>query len=481
MATVHFFGARELSQMTFPTNENDDAVYDDTINDSPTPKGAQQQQQLASSSLGGASASGLPRIPFNYEKEFLYQAEMVEKLKDLKDNSLDEENTSNDHNNGAALLQEGDEQQQPRGDENDKSTNRKVIAEDVQQQHSQKHKQQAQQQQPPLHWAILHFQTPVFCPWNSLIIGSRLDTDVQANTCRLAFSGRLIEKFDPKKDTERLKIYTHKEKTGIVFRLGDPYKRNVDGKIVCYELFGNDLFKKETNMAQFVGMMIETEAKEVGIIQSSFGTSGKFKVRFPAGTKAKEGEALSLRFKRYAHDVKKEMVQHGLMSLPKQTQGVRIELEIKKKSKFKKSKGGGGKNGGVKQQQQSNGNQRNTTVTQASEQTSHQQQQQPSSQTAEDTNSSNNDRNKKAATLGEITALKKSNKSVDTTTFIVSGLFTPEMNIRECINMKVLIVSTNETGVVEGPFGKAGKCKVSFQEGATGATIGSKVHLLHSQ
>ena len=76
----------------------------------------------------------------------------------------------------------------------------------------------------------------------------------------------------------------------------------------------------------------------MGIIQSSFGTSGKFKVRFPAGTEAKEGEALSLRFKRYAHDVKKEMVQHGLMNLPKQTQGVRIELEIKKNSKnsFKK-------------------------------------------------------------------------------------------------------------------------------------------------
>ena len=75
--------------MTFPTNENDDTVYDEAINNSPAPKGAQHQQQLASSSLGGASASELPCIPFNYEMKFLYQAEMVKKLKDLKDNSLD--------------------------------------------------------------------------------------------------------------------------------------------------------------------------------------------------------------------------------------------------------------------------------------------------------------------------------------------------------------------------------------------------------
>ena len=41
MAAVHFFGVQELSQMTFPTNENDDTVYDEAINKSPAPKGAQ--------------------------------------------------------------------------------------------------------------------------------------------------------------------------------------------------------------------------------------------------------------------------------------------------------------------------------------------------------------------------------------------------------------------------------------------------------
>jgi len=126
---------------------------------------------------------------------------------------------------------------------------------------------------------MLEFQTPVFCPLDSLIIGSRLDSDIHANACRLAFSGRMIEKIDPKKDSTRLRFYNRKEKFGTICRLGDPFKREDDGKIVRYEVFGSDLFKKETNMSQFIGLQIETEKGDVGAIISSFGTSGKFKVR----------------------------------------------------------------------------------------------------------------------------------------------------------------------------------------------------------
>lgn len=51
---------------------------------------------------------------------------------------------------------------------------------------------------PPLHWARIEFQTPVYCPMDSLVIGSRLDTEVNANACRLAFSGRLVARYDAK-------------------------------------------------------------------------------------------------------------------------------------------------------------------------------------------------------------------------------------------------------------------------------------------
>jgi selenocysteine-specific elongation factor len=51
---------------------------------------------------------------------------------------------------------------------------------------------------PPLHWARIEFLTPVYCPMDSLVIGSRLDTEVNANACRLAFSGRLVARYDAK-------------------------------------------------------------------------------------------------------------------------------------------------------------------------------------------------------------------------------------------------------------------------------------------
>lgn len=49
-----------------------------------------------------------------------------------------------------------------------------------------------------MHWARIEFLTPVYCPMDSLVIGSRLDTEVNANACRLAFSGRLVARYDTK-------------------------------------------------------------------------------------------------------------------------------------------------------------------------------------------------------------------------------------------------------------------------------------------
>merc|ERR1712129_575574 len=119
--------------------------------------------------------------------------------------------------------------------------------------------------QPSLNWAIILFQTPIYCPLNSLIIGSHFDTDIQLNTCRLAFSGRIIQNFDEKQDTSRIRIYTKKEKTAIVTRLGDAYCRKSDQKTIRFEVYGSDLFKKETNMSPFMGMILHTDdPNEVG-------------------------------------------------------------------------------------------------------------------------------------------------------------------------------------------------------------------------
>ena len=156
----------------------------------------------------------------------------------------------------------------------------------------------------------------------------------------------------------------------------------------------------------------------LGEIKSSFGTSGKFRVYFPAGTEAREGDALLLRFRRFAHDPDKKM--HQFVALPQSRPGAALEAPKKAKKKLPD---------GVKK-------------------------------------------------IGEVSVLKGDLLPDGRhTVAIVSGFFAPEVNIRDHVGAKVLVRSTNESGTVTGPFGKAGKCKVSFESGVS-AEIGAKAELI---
>ncbi|XP_073087220.1 selenocysteine-specific elongation factor isoform X4 [Manis javanica] len=188
---------------------------------------------------------------------------------------------------------------------------------------------------PRQQWALMEFEKPVTCPRLCLVIGSRLDTDIHANTCRLAFHGVLLHGLEDKNYTEsflpRLKVYKLKHKQGLVERVMDDYS-----------VIGRSLFKKETNIQLFVGLKVHLSTGELGTIDSAFGQSGKFKIHIPGGLspetkkiltptfrkrgRAGRGEAakqeegaehsepaqhvgLSLSFKRYVFDIHKHMVQ----------------------------------------------------------------------------------------------------------------------------------------------------------------------------
>lgn len=75
----------------------------------------------------------------------------------------------------------------------------------------------------PEQWALLEFDRPVTCPSLCLVIGSKLDTDIHANACRLAFHGRLLKGLEDKAYAEtslpRLHIYKLKHKEGQVERV----------------------------------------------------------------------------------------------------------------------------------------------------------------------------------------------------------------------------------------------------------------------
>ncbi|TPX31137.1 hypothetical protein SmJEL517_g05446 [Synchytrium microbalum] len=191
-------------------------------------------------------------------------------------------------------------------------------------------------------WALLEFETPVTCPTKSLYIASRLDTDIHANTCRIAFHGHILQIITDVKYKETvlpgLKIYKMKERTGFIDRITDDKT-----------LIAKGLFKKETSMEPFVNMAIhlihpskdgQPGMESAGRIESTFGQSGKVKCYFPSGigddvvkaftSKKKvstaassgsskslddvasggsEGYKLVLRFKRYTYDAERRMIQ----------------------------------------------------------------------------------------------------------------------------------------------------------------------------
>lgn len=179
---------------------------------------------------------------------------------------------------------------------------------------------------PVKQFALLEFEKPVLAVPKCLVIGSKLDTDIQTSSCRLAFWGHLLESIEDKNYSTvlpRLKVYKEKCKNGVIDRASNQY-----------EVIGKNMFKKETNIQLFVGLQVELSTGEVGVIESSFGQSGKVKIHIPDGLKestamllagmtkkkgkqsapqssSPESEAIqiTLCFRRYIYDPKKKIVQ----------------------------------------------------------------------------------------------------------------------------------------------------------------------------
>lgn len=441
MATVSFWGAKELMEETKRLQE---AKEKSNGTKKPTTS-AEALSEEATACLGGdADQAGLPHLEFDWKKDYLLQDGLLDKLpKESIDTGV------------SPIVANG----------NTNNTSDDSMKRD---------KTDAGNQEPLLHWAILDFQTPVYCPLQSLVIGSRLDAVVEgthhrqqgkggnknqhknggnktnnnsdpegdeddplasmASSCRLAFCGRLIERVDPKTDLQKMRWYTPKEKRGVITRLGDPHKRQDDGKVVRYEVYGGDLFKKETLLRPFLGLKLVTHpGGEVGELKSGFGTSGKFRVTFPGGTTAREGDTLRLPFKRFLHDAEKKMRQDDLL-LPPSRPGSRIDPPQSKKKKVESSGSVEKVKGDPLEAPPPNGG-------------------------------NDADKTKKVATKYP--------------TAIISGLFTPDVDIRQMVGRIIWIPSTKEEGTISAPFGKAGKCKVSFADkGVSEHAVGAKAELL---
>eukprot|EP00798_Chlamydomonas_sp_ICE-L_P015848 gene15848-21975_t len=158
-------------------------------------------------------------------------------------------------------------------------------------------------------WVVLKFDQPVTAPEDALVIGAKFDTDPHGEACRLAFYGRVVSLVDLSNDKEmqRLKVHKMKERQGQIERILP------DGtSAVC-----KGFFKKESDITAFVGLKVVTGLGEQGVIESSFGKSGKFRVSFSHGIDASKGRTaednvLTLHFKRRPKDWPSIGFQRGM-------------------------------------------------------------------------------------------------------------------------------------------------------------------------
>lgn len=166
-------------------------------------------------------------------------------------------------------------------------------------------------------FALLEFEHTVAVQPNALVIGSKLDMDASANHCRLAFWSHLdsqaaaITANDTNEFLCRLQVFKAKSKCGYVQRV-----------VNAHEVIVDHLFSKESNRHLFIGMSVELQlptSQAVGIIESTFGSTTKVKVRLSTELTSSDIELLKqknnnvkvmLNFRKYLYQSgKRKIVQ----------------------------------------------------------------------------------------------------------------------------------------------------------------------------
>lgn len=158
-------------------------------------------------------------------------------------------------------------------------------------------------------FALLEFQKPTIVVPNLLVVASKLDMDVHANNCRLAFWGRLHVPPDGAHATKEsflngLKVFKEKSKEGRIQRI-----------VNANEIIVDQMFKRNANRHQFVGLNVCLTYGECGVIDSPFGSTTKVKVRLHDALKPvtmelyKSDVKVSLKFKKFLYQNETKIFQ----------------------------------------------------------------------------------------------------------------------------------------------------------------------------
>jgi selenocysteine-specific elongation factor len=136
-------------------------------------------------------------------------------------------------------------------------------------------------------FAFIKFDNKILVPNDMLFIGSKIDIDISQKTNRLAFYGKIL---DPNVNQveSKLKLFRMKSKEGSILRIKDD------------EVIVRGLFKKDnTSINNYIGkkVYIKQDKTIQGDIMSTFGQSGKLKIKFnkdltQVEMKTEEGETI---------------------------------------------------------------------------------------------------------------------------------------------------------------------------------------------
>lgn len=142
--------------------------------------------------------------------------------------------------------------------------------------------------------AIILLNKPLYSTLNSFFIGSRLEFGTESKSCRMAFSGRVIQNLMVE-FSENQKVKTT---TGTA--LSDMVLTKVKVRKGILERFNNpttgilkDMFGKGSDLTRFVGKTVSFfGGKYEADFQGAFGKNGKFKVVFERNLSADEQASL---------------------------------------------------------------------------------------------------------------------------------------------------------------------------------------------
>lgn len=325
----------------------------------------------------------------------------------------------------------------------------------------------SQESTQPLQWAYIVFKQPIFCPKDSLLIGSKLnestysesfrnnkqgkaqsssssssvnvwDSESNHEHCRLAFYGPIRESISSGTDQSSPPIFNWKSKEAKIFKIAE--ERNG----LCYEIIGWKLYQKQGSVRPFTGMKLQTTNGYYGTIIGPFGSTDKFRVRFEKGAKGLTiGQPLTLRFKRFLHDRVKGMHQRGIDFNDD-------DLRDQFHNQFDDLSDLTISNNNYNDDDENVDDDTNKYTTE---------------------NALRVDNKVAAFRCGTIEKVKEGT-GPDLVMTIIVGIFTQEENIREYVGSKASLSDDADCiGRLIGPFAKMGKCKVEFPRSYTNKLV----------